>query len=268
MSKTIFVPSALVASILLFAGSASAQTWYDAREAGLRARMQEGRADGSLTRQEYRSLGNGMQRIERYENYAERDGRVSGRERATLDRMLDQQSRNVYRQSNDRQQSHGGNWSWNGQNGGGNHNGWGSGNHQNWGGHDGGRHADWQRNDWNGGWNHGTNTGRFNGFDRREANQQQRIHNGMRDGSLTHGEAARLQQGQQRIDRQQARARADGTVTPRERQRMQAMQNNQSQRIHDARTNTRTQQATAPTSRQGGSFTRASGSWGGRSRSR
>ena len=67
----------------------------------------------------------------------------------------------------------------------------------------------------------------------------------VRDGSLTHGEANRLERGQDRINHYEARARSDGTVTPHERGRIDQMQNNQSQRIYNARHNERTQ-PTAP----------------------
>lgn len=46
--------------------------------------------------------------------------------------------------------------------------------------------------------------------DQREASQQQRINEGRRDGSLKHREANRLQQGDTRNDRYEARARSDG----------------------------------------------------------
>jgi hypothetical protein len=50
-------------------------------------------------------------------------------------------------------------------------------------------------------------------IDQREANQQQRIDNGIRDGQLTRGETARLEQGEQRIDRTEARDLAKGPLT-------------------------------------------------------
>lgn len=286
MSRLRYVPAAVLTAALLFAGTASAQTWYDVREANQRERIRDGRAEGELTRGEYRHLQNGMQRIERYENFAERDGRVSSRERATLDRMLDRQGRDIYRQTHDRQQA-GDRNGWGGHNGwrhdsGGRHDG---NRHGGWNGGDGHRnHSDWRRNGWNNGWNHGSNTGRHNGFERREARQEQRIHNGMRDGSLTRGEASRLHHGQNRVDHQQARARADGVVTPGERSRINHMQNRQSRQIHDARTNVRTQpaqpshnwgnggwrtqQASAAPSQPRPTFTRASSPTGGRNRSR
>ena len=73
-------------------------------------------------------------------------------------------------------------------------------------------------------------------IDQREANQQQRINEGRRDGSLTRSEANRLQQGDTRIDRYEARARSDGVVTSSERQRLDGMLDRQGQAIRRERT--------------------------------
>ena len=67
-----------------------------------------------------------------------------------------------------------------------------------------------------------------------------------RDGSLTNGEANRLERGENRIDRAEAHARADGTVTPGERNRIDNMQNRESQRIYNDRHNDRTASGTTP----------------------
>src|SRR5580692_5058076 len=68
-------------------------------------------------------------------------------------------------------------------------------------------------------------------IDQREANQQQRIDNGIRDGQLTRGETARLEQGEQRIDRTEARDAARGPMTQQERQHLNGMENRQSRDI-------------------------------------
>src|SRR5260370_9876590 len=73
-------------------------------------------------------------------------------------------------------------------------------------------------------------------IDAREAQQQDRIRDGIRDGSLTRGEANRLERGEQRIDRYEAHARADGSVTPHERQRLAKMLDRESRDIHPERT--------------------------------
>ena len=74
--------------------------------------------------------------------------------------------------------------------------------------------------------------------DARDANQQQRIENGLQSGQLNTREAGRLERGEARIDRLEAGARRDGTVTPAEQARIGAAQNRESAAIyrqkHDA----------------------------------
>lgn len=67
--------------------------------------------------------------------------------------------------------------------------------------------------------------------DRREARQHARIVAGVRHGQLTRAEARRLRRGQMRIHRMEARAKADGRLTPRERARLAHAQNRESRRI-------------------------------------
>ncbi|MBS1160673.1 MAG: hypothetical protein H6R15_3092 [Proteobacteria bacterium] len=68
--------------------------------------------------------------------------------------------------------------------------------------------------------------------DQRAANQQQRIDQGVASGSLTPREANRLERGQLHVDRMEARAKADGVVTNRERARLHQAQDVQSRRIY------------------------------------
>jgi hypothetical protein len=86
----------------------------------------------------------------------------------------------------------------------------------------------------------------------------------VRDGSLTRGEANRLDRGQNRIDRYEARARSDGTVTPSEHNRIDNMQNRESQRIYNDRHNDRTASGPTPTTGTQPSGSRNSGNGGGR----
>ncbi len=78
------------------------------------------------------------------------------------------------------------------------------------------------------------------GIDGRQANQEQRIQQGVSSGRLTPHETYKLEQGQARVRNQENRAKADGVVTNAERARIQRAQNVQSQRIynqkHDAQT--------------------------------
>ena len=73
----------------------------------------------------------------------------------------------------------------------------------------------------------------------RNINQQSRIEQGVQSGQLTNKEASRLEQGQARMDRSEARAGADGHVSAREQARIQHQENVQSRHIkrdkHNAR---------------------------------
>lgn len=74
--------------------------------------------------------------------------------------------------------------------------------------------------------------------DQREQNQQQRIGEGVENGSLTAGEASRLERKEAVINSEENRMKADGSLTPRERARLTHQQNVMSRRIyaqkHDA----------------------------------
>jgi hypothetical protein len=69
-------------------------------------------------------------------------------------------------------------------------------------------------------------------IDRREARQHARIHQGVKSGELTRGEATRLKAGERHIDKMEDRAKADGKVTPRERARINHAQNRESRKIY------------------------------------
>jgi hypothetical protein len=69
-----------------------------------RDRIRREYRQGDLTRREASRLYNQQRRIERYEYRSRRDGGgLDWRERRNLDRMLDRSRRDIYRQSNDRQ---------------------------------------------------------------------------------------------------------------------------------------------------------------------
>ena len=69
-------------------------------------------------------------------------------------------------------------------------------------------------------------------IDQREANQQQRITQGVGSGQLNRRETYRLEKKEAAIDRTEARAKADGTVTHAERRKLTRMQNAASRDIH------------------------------------
>src|SRR2546423_1097429 len=74
----------------------------------------------------------------------------------------------------------------------------------------------------------------------RNVTQQQRIEQGVQSGELTNREAAKLERGQARDNRLEARAGADGKIGAGEQQRIQRAENRQSRKIyrekHDAQT--------------------------------
>jgi hypothetical protein len=67
--------------------------------------------------------------------------------------------------------------------------------------------------------------------DQRQAKQETRIQQGTRTGALTDKEAAKLQGGQARVQKQEDKAKADANVTPRERARLAKSQNKQGRKI-------------------------------------
>ena len=242
MSKFRTLPYAVLAGSLLAGGSAYAQSMYsiDQRQDQQQDRIERGIRSGEITRSEAYRLEQGERAIDRAQARARADGVVTQQERNRIDHMTDRQGRQIYRQSHDNQQAwdRGQRWgSTDGRRDGwqdrdGRRYGWG----QNGGGSDRGQHYGWNRGEHNG-WN----GNRPPGVERRDAWNNQRVHNGGHDGSLTRGETGRLQHNQNGIDRYQARARSDGRVSPSERGRIDQMQHNQSRQIYNARHNERTQ---------------------------
>ena len=76
--------------------------------------------------------------------------------------------------------------------------------------------------------------------DHRQEYQQDRIQQGINSGSLTPGETRYLEREQGRIDRAEDRMSADGNLSPRERQRLNQMQNQASRDIYRMENNNRT----------------------------
>ena len=68
--------------------------------------------------------------------------------------------------------------------------------------------------------------------DQRQANQERRIEQGVKSGSLNQKEAARLEKGQAHVQKMENKAAADGKITQKERARLEHAQNNQSRKIY------------------------------------
>lgn len=69
-------------------------------------------------------------------------------------------------------------------------------------------------------------------IDERQANQQQRIDQGVKSGQLNQNEAARLEKGQARVQKMENKAAADDKVTAKERARIEKAQDRESRRIY------------------------------------
>lgn len=72
-------------------------------------------------------------------------------------------------------------------------------------------------------------------IDARQARQQDRIHRAWTEGTLSRHEYRQLQREQRLIRHAEARARADGRLTPHERVRLEALQDRASRHIRLAR---------------------------------
>jgi hypothetical protein len=259
------IPYAVLSGSLLVGGGAYAQSMptIDQRQDYQQDRIEHGIRDGQITRSEAARLEQGERAIDRAQARARADGVVTQQERARIDRMTDREGREIYRDSHNNQQAWDRGQSWGHTDGrndgwrdnGGSRDGWGRGGDRDG---DRGQHEGWARGEHNG-WD----GNRPPGIERRDARQDQRIQNGVRDGSLTHGEANRLEHGQDRINRYEARARSDGVVTPGERNRIDNMQNRESRQIYADRHNDRTATGTPTTPPPSGTPTgNGSHNWG------
>jgi hypothetical protein len=68
-------------------------------------------------------------------------------------------------------------------------------------------------------------------IDKRQAEQQKRIDQGVQSGQLTGREAARLEKGQAKVQRMEDKSKADGVVTAQERKRLAHEQDKQGKHI-------------------------------------
>jgi len=71
----------------------------------------------------------------------------------------------------------------------------------------------------------------------RDVNQQQRIEQGLKNGSLSTREASQLERGEARIDHMESNAEKNGKLSPAEKARIQRAQNQESRRINQLENN-------------------------------
>ncbi len=76
-------------------------------------------------------------------------------------------------------------------------------------------------------------------LDKREANQQKRIAQGINSGQLTSAEASRLEAREAKLNADEARAKSDGVVTKKERAKLQGEANRDSAAIYRKKHNGR-----------------------------
>ncbi len=95
--------SVLLSGALLLGLSAVSFAGINGRQHREQRRIRQGIRSGELTRLEARRLETEQARIRAYERYVRRDGYISPRERARLDRGMDRASRHIYRQTHDDQ---------------------------------------------------------------------------------------------------------------------------------------------------------------------
>ena len=81
--------------------AASGAERIDQRQANQEQRIQQGKADGSLTHHEKRKLVRGQKRISAAEERAAADGKLSAAEQAKIEARQDQQSKVIHRRKND-----------------------------------------------------------------------------------------------------------------------------------------------------------------------
>src|ERR1700756_1287256 len=109
MSKLRLIPYAVLTAggLVAASGGANAQSMYDVNQMQnyQQDRIQRGVNDGQITRGEENRLEQGEHAINRAQRQAEADGHVSPQERAHIDHMVQQENRQISRDShNDRQQ--------------------------------------------------------------------------------------------------------------------------------------------------------------------
>ena len=188
MKKAKLIPM-LIAGLL--AAPVFAQTPVNEvqRNINQETRIENGLKSGALNTREAAKLERDEAHIDSAEAKAMKDGMLSAKEQRRIQRMQNQASHDIARESHDAQKGN----------------------------------------------PTSASSLRMQADVQRNINQQQRTENGLKDGSLTTHEAARVERGQAKVVRKEARAGADGHVGAAEEKRIQRAENRQSRRVHRQR---------------------------------
>jgi len=109
MPKLRLIPYAVLtaAGLMAISGAASAQSMYEVNRIQdyQQNRIEQGVRSGQITRSEENRLEQGERAIDRAQRQAMADGHVTSQERARIDRMVQRENRDIYRQSHDWQKA-------------------------------------------------------------------------------------------------------------------------------------------------------------------
>lgn len=212
----------ITGSVVLNLQPAEAKGWgVNGRQARQHSRINNGIGNGSLTGREAHRLNMQQRALNKQEKFYRSTGNgLSNWERNKLQREQNQLSHNIYHQKHDghdRNPGPGNGW--------GNPPGHGIGNPPG---------TSWGNPPGRGPGNPpGTNWGNYRGVNARQENQQERLTNGLQNGSLTQKEYDRLQKQQSNLANLEAKYRDSGNgLNPYERARLDAAQDSLSRKIN------------------------------------
>ena len=104
MKNMTFVTAAVIAafSLPVFAQTNSTPR-IDQRQENQQQRIDQGVKSGQLNQKEAARLGKGQARVQKMEDKAAADGKVTAKERRKIERAQDKQSRKIAREKHDKQ---------------------------------------------------------------------------------------------------------------------------------------------------------------------
>jgi len=103
MPKQLILAAALIAAGAAAHAQSAAEQRVDNRQDRQEQRIEQGVSSGALTQPEARRLGREQARIVRAESRAEADGRLTRREKVSLEHRQDHASRHIAHAKHDRQ---------------------------------------------------------------------------------------------------------------------------------------------------------------------